>query len=65
VEQFGVDEKSAGAEVDRMDRARRAYLRDWYNVDVGSPSIVDLAIDTSTFGEEGSARLIVTAVNAR
>jgi cytidylate kinase len=64
-EQLGVDMKIAAAEVDRIDRARRAHLRDWYNVDMGSSAIVDLAIDTSTFGEEGAAKLIVTAVNAR
>ncbi|MBV8638333.1 MAG: cytidylate kinase-like family protein [Candidatus Eremiobacteraeota bacterium] len=62
---FGLDEKTAAAEVDRIDRARRAHLRDWYKVDMGSSAIVDLAIDTSTFGEEGSANLIVAAVHAR
>ena len=65
MEQLGVDEKTATAEVDRIDRARRAHLRDWYQVDVGSSAIVDLAIDTSTFGIEGSVKLIVAAVNAR
>lgn len=60
-----LDEKTAAAEVDRIDRARRAHLRDWYKVDIGSSSIVDLAFDTSTFGEEASANLIVAAVNAR
>ena len=64
-EEFSIDEKTATAEVDRIDRARRAHLRDWYNVDMGSSAIVDLAIDTSTFGEERSAKLIVAAVNAR
>jgi cytidylate kinase len=64
VTEFGLDAKAAAAEVDRIDRTRRAYLRDWYNVEIGSPAIVDLAIDTSTFGEEGSAALITAAVNA-
>lgn len=63
--QLGIDEKTAAAEVDRIDRARRAHLRDWYKVDWGSSALVDLAIDTSTFGEEGSAKLIVAAVHAR
>jgi cytidylate kinase len=65
MEQLGVDEKTAIAEVDRIDRARRAHLRDWYKVDMGSSAIVDLALDSSTFGVEGSAKLIVAAVNAR
>lgn len=62
---FGQSEKVAAAEVDRIDRARRAYMRDWYKVDFGNPSIYDLSIDTATFGIDASARLIVDAVNAR
>ena len=65
VTELGIDVKSAAAEIDRMDRARRAYLRDWYDVEIGSPEIVDLAIDTSDFGIDGSASVIVAAVHAR
>lgn len=57
--------KAAAAEVDRVDRARRAHLRDWYGVDFGSPEIVDLALDTSTFGEAAATALVVAAVHAR
>lgn len=64
-EQLRVDQKTASAEVERVDRARHAHLRDWYKVDMGSSAIVDLAIDTSSFGIEGSAKLIVSAVHAR
>ena len=59
----GLEYKAAAAEVDRIDKARRAHLRDWYNVEIGSPAVADLAIDTATFGEERSAQLIVTAVH--
>lgn len=62
---FGVDAKAARAEVDRIDRARAAYLRDWYEARFGDPLYNDLAIDTSTFGEEGSAALIAAAVRSR
>jgi CMP/dCMP kinase len=65
VEDYSMDRKSALAEVDRIDRARRAHLRDWYGVEIGAPDVVDLAIDTATFGREGSAHLIVTAVKTR
>ncbi|HTX56918.1 MAG TPA: cytidylate kinase-like family protein [Candidatus Acidoferrales bacterium] len=65
VAERGLDHKAAAAEVERIDRARRAHLRDWYDVEIGSPAIVDLAIDTVTFGEEGAARLIVSAVRSR
>ncbi len=63
--QFGLDTKAAAAEVDRIDRARHAHLRDWYNVEMGSAAIVDLAIDTSTFGEDGATKLVITAVHDR
>lgn len=65
VTEAGLDRKAASAEVDRIDRARHAHLRDWYNVEIGSPAIVDLAIDTASFGSEGAAALIVAAVHAR
>jgi CMP/dCMP kinase len=64
-DELGLELKAAASEVDRIDRARRAHLRDWYNVEIGSPEIVDLAIDTSTFGTQGSAKLVIDAVHAR
>lgn len=63
--EYGLDPKAAAAEVDRIDKARRAHLRDWYNVEMGSPAVVDLAIDTATFGEERSAQLVIAAVHER
>jgi cytidylate kinase len=63
--EYGVDEKAAATEVDRIDRERRAHLRDWYRVEMGSSDFVDLAIDTATFGIAGSAQLIVSAVHGR
>lgn len=62
--ELGLDPKSAAAEVDRIDRAREAHLRDWYGVSFGKLEIYDLAIDTSTFGPERSASLIVNAVRS-
>ena len=61
----GLEQKAAASEVDRIDRARHAHLRDWYNVEMGSPAIVDLAIDTSTFGTQASGKLVIDAVHAR
>jgi cytidylate kinase len=62
-EHLELDEKAAAAEVDRIDRLRRAFLRDWYDIEFGENA--DLAIDTAQFGVEGSAALIVAAVAAR
>jgi cytidylate kinase len=60
-----VDPKTAEAEVERMDRARAAYLRDWYGVAFGDPHQHDLCIDTSRAGEAGAAALVVAAVRSR
>lgn len=57
-----LDLRTAAAEVDRVDKARQAHLRDWYSVAFGNPDIYDLSIDTSRFGVDGSAALIVEAV---
>jgi CMP/dCMP kinase len=62
---LGIDAKVAATEVDRVDRARRAHLRDWYGVEMGASDVADLSIDTATFGIDASAALIVTAVRAR
>ena len=61
----GIDRKIAESEIDRIDRARHAHLRDWYRVEQGSSEIVDLAMDTSSFSATDCAKLIVTAVRAR
>jgi cytidylate kinase len=60
-----VDRKTAEAEVERVDRARAAYLRDWYGVTFGDPHAHDLCIDTSRLSEVHAAELIVAAVRAR
>jgi cytidylate kinase len=64
MEGHGVDERTASAEIDRIDRARGEYMRAYYGVDWGDPQNYDLGIDTSTFGEERSAAIIVQAVRA-
>jgi cytidylate kinase len=61
---MAVDRKTAEAEVDRVDRARAAYLRDWYDATFGDPHAHDLCFDTSRLTEAGSAELIVAAVRA-
>ena len=61
MEGHGVDEKTAAAEVERVDRARAQYMQAYYGVKWVDHNNYDLAIDTSAFGEEGSAGLIVSA----
>ena len=64
-EHFGVDTKTADKEVDRVDKGRAAYLRDWYGIDFGDPASYDLLIDTSALSDEKSAATIVEAVRTR
>lgn len=61
---FDGDEKAAASEVDRIDAARRAYVKDWYDARWGDIERFDLLLDVSTFGLAGSAELIVAAVRA-
>lgn len=61
----GVDEKTAASEVDRIDRARTEYMRVYYGVAWADPASYDLCIDTSAFGTQGAAAIIVRAVEVR
>lgn len=65
LQHFGVDRKTAEKEVDRVDKGRAAYLREWYGLDFGDPANYDLLIDTSALGDEKSAATIVEAVRTR
>jgi CMP/dCMP kinase len=65
VEAAGTDAKTAADEIDRIDRARSAYLRDWYGSTFGDPRNYDLCIDASSLGIARSAAAIVAAVRAR
>jgi len=65
VGELHVDSKEAEAEVDRVDRARGAYLQTWYGVSFGEPHGHDLCINTSALEPAKCAALIVAAVRAR
>jgi cytidylate kinase len=65
MEGHGIDERTAAAEVDRIDRARSEYMQAYYGVKWVDHGNYDLALDTSVFGVEGSAEVIVRAVAAR
>lgn len=62
---LSLDSATAHSEVERVDRERRAHLRDWYDVEFGDPKYYELLIDTSAFGEEGSAQLLIAATKSR
>ncbi len=65
VETMRVDRKVAESEIDRVDRARAAYIRESYGLTFGDPRNYDLSLDASRFDTSAAAALIVDAVRAR
>lgn len=61
----GIAREPAENEVDRVDRARAAYLRQWYALEFGDLRNYDLCIDAARLSPEQSAATIVAAVRAR
>lgn len=59
---FGIDRRTAVRELERVDAARDAYVRERYRAVVGDARSFDLALDVTRYGVEGSAELIVDAV---
>jgi cytidylate kinase len=65
VETMGVTRETAESEVDRIDRARSAYIRDWYGLTFGDSQNYDLCLDVSRLGTSQIAALVVAVVRAR
>ena len=61
---LGVDEAAAREEIARIDEARRTYAREGYRVTWGDPRTYDLILDSSRFGVNGSAEIVIGAVRA-
>jgi cytidylate kinase len=62
---LGASREVAESEVDRIDRARSAYIRDWYGLTFGDSENYDLCLDVSRLGMAESAALVVAVVRAR
>lgn len=62
VESFGIARSEAGADIERIDCARRAFSRDRYNIVWGDARFYELVLDVSVFGIEGAISLIESAV---
>jgi cytidylate kinase len=65
VEATGSSRVTAGDEVDRVDRARSAYMREWYGLEFGDARNYDLCIDTSRVDAAQSIALILAAIRTR
>lgn len=63
-EAHGIRPEAAETEIDRVDRARAAYIHDWYGVTFGDARAYDLCIDTSRIDPAQSTALIVAAARA-
>ena len=61
----GTPREIAEGELDRVDRARSAYVKDRYGLAFGDPRNYDLCIDASRIDAAQCAALVVAAVRAR
>ncbi|MGA7353910.1 MAG: cytidylate kinase-like family protein [Candidatus Cybelea sp.] len=60
----GVRREIAEAELDRVDRARTAYIRERYDLTFGDPRNYDICLDASRLDASQCTALIVAAVRA-
>lgn len=65
VKTSNVSAEIAETELDRVDRARIAYIRQWYGLAFGDMRNYDLCIDTSRLDAGQSSAAVVAAVRAR
>jgi hypothetical protein len=61
----GVDRETAERHMRETDRAREAYVHQFYGVDARDPSLYHLLIDSTTFALDACVELIARAVAAR
>jgi cytidylate kinase len=61
----GVDGETARRRLAQADRAREAYVRGFYGVDVRNPTLFHLMIDATAIPLEAVVELVVTAARAR
>lgn len=59
-----IDARTARAEIERVDAARRQYARDRYRIDWNDAIHYDAVFDVSRFGGAGTVELLVAAVRA-
>ncbi|HEY5779556.1 MAG TPA: cytidylate kinase-like family protein [Terrimicrobiaceae bacterium] len=62
-EYFKLSKKEAAQYVDKMDRARRRYIRRYFGADVADPHCYHLVINTGMLGYKETANLVVDAAS--
>lgn len=61
----GMSGKNAALEVDRLDRARKRYVKTNFGCDVDDPQFYDLVINTDEFDTESVCRMLRVALEEK
>jgi cytidylate kinase len=61
----GLSPDQAAAEISRLDRARKRYLRANFKADIDDPLLYDLTLQTDRWTDEQIARLIINALEEK
>lgn len=58
-------DRAADSRVDELDRGRRDFIDRHFDRDIDDTELYDLVVDTASFGIDGAASLIVSALELR
>jgi cytidylate kinase len=61
----GLDHAAAAAEVARIDRARKHYIKSRFKKDIDDPPGYDLVLNTDDFDNEQAVSVILTAIHQK
>lgn len=62
---FGLSEAEASSEVERLDLARKRYIKAHFDKDIEDAVQYDLVLNTDAFTDEQAVKLLVTALHAK
>jgi cytidylate kinase len=63
MESLNIDETSAKQEIERFDKGVRAFIKKYFNAELGDPKHYDLVINTKYFNFEAAASIIINALS--
>jgi cytidylate kinase len=63
MESLNTDEITAKQEIDRFDKSVRAFIKKYFNAELGDPTHYDLVINTKYFNFEVAASIIINALS--
>lgn len=62
---FALSDAEAASEVERLDRARKRYIKTHFDKDIDDPAQYDLVLNTDPFTDEQAVDVLVTALHAK